>query len=51
MKMYFVAILAPEKINADALKWKLYFREKFGCRAALHSPAHITLVPPFWMKE
>ena len=24
-------------------------KEKFGCEAALRSPAHITLVPPFWM--
>lgn len=47
--MYFIAILAPEEINKQVLKWKHYFKEKFDCSAALKSPAHITLIPPFWM--
>jgi 2'-5' RNA ligase len=47
--MYFIAILAPEAINRQALKWKLWMQEKFNCEAALKSPAHITLIPPFWM--
>ena len=25
-------------------------QERYGCAAALRSPAHITLVPPFWMR-
>ena len=25
-------------------------KEKYNCEAALRSPAHITMVPPFWMK-
>ena len=25
-------------------------KERYGCEAALRYPAHITLVPPFWMK-
>src|SRR5215468_2128285 len=24
-------------------------KERFGCLVALRSPAHVTLVPPFWM--
>jgi len=24
-------------------------KERYGCEAALRSPAHITLLPPFWM--
>ncbi len=51
MNMYFVALVAPPDINADVLKWKNFFKEKFGCTVALKSPAHITLIPPFWMKE
>lgn len=51
MNMYYIAILAPEEINTEVLKWKHFFKEKFGCVAALKSPAHTTLIPPFWMKE
>jgi 2'-5' RNA ligase len=51
MNMYYIAILVPEKINTQVLKWKFYFKEKFDCEAALKSPAHITLIPPFWMKQ
>ena len=50
MNMYYIAILAPEEINSQVLKWKSYFKEKYNCSAALKSPAHITLIPPFWMK-
>jgi 2'-5' RNA ligase len=49
--MYYIALLAPEEINKDVLKWKKFFRDVYGCTAALKSPAHITLLPPFWMKE
>lgn len=48
-KMYFLAVVAPAHINEQVLKWKHYMREHYGCAVALKSPAHITLVPPFWM--
>ena len=51
MDMYFIALVAPEKINADVLKWKTWFRDHYGCGVALKSPAHITLIPPFRMQE
>jgi len=51
MNMYFVALVAPEEINLQVLKWKNFFKEKYGCTVALKSPAHITLLPPFWMNE
>jgi 2'-5' RNA ligase len=51
MNMYYIAILAPEEINRDVLKWKNYFKDHFECTVALKSPAHITLIAPFWMKE
>ena len=51
MNMYYIAIVAPEKINQQVLKWKTYFKDHFECTVALKSPAHITLIPPFWMKE
>jgi 2'-5' RNA ligase len=49
--MYFIALVLPEKINDDILKWKLFMKEHFNCVAALRSPTHITLVPPFWMND
>jgi len=49
--MYYIAIVAPEVINQEILKWKNYFKDHFECSVALKSPAHITLIPPFWMEE
>jgi len=49
MEMYFIALVAPEDINTQILKWKHLMQERFECNVALRSPAHITLVPPFWM--
>jgi len=51
MNMYYIAIVAPEVINQEILKWKNYFKDHFECSVALKSPAHITLIPPFWMEE
>lgn len=50
-RMYFIAIAAPADINRQVLQWKHYMRDNFGCTVALKSPAHITLIPPFWMDE
>jgi 2'-5' RNA ligase len=49
--LYFIAIVAPVPINAEVLVWKKYMEREYGCVAALRSPAHITLVPPFTMKK
>lgn len=49
--MYFIALVAPDDINRQVLQWKERMKEKYGCVAALKSPAHITLIPPFWMKQ
>ena len=51
MNMYFIAIVAPEEINQQVLKWKNFFKERYECSVALKSPAHITILPPFWMNE
>jgi len=50
-KMYFLAILTPSQVNSKVLEWKYYMREHFGCVVALRSPAHITMIPPFWMDQ
>ena len=51
MNMYFIATVAPEGINQQILKWKNVFKERYECSVALKSPAHITIVPPFWLNE
>lgn len=51
MNMYFIALVAPTEINDQVLKWKNFFKEHYQCIVALKSPAHITVIPPFWMKE
>ena len=49
--MYFIAIVLPGELNKKVLKWKNFMHERFGCKVGLKSPAHITLIPPFWMHE
>ncbi|MBC7829469.1 MAG: 2'-5' RNA ligase family protein [Chitinophagaceae bacterium] len=49
--MYYIAILAPGEVNEKILQWKHFMRDRFGCIAALKSPAHITLISPFWMNK
>jgi len=49
--MYFLALVAPDNINQQILKWKLWMKENYQCEVALKSPAHITMVPPFRMNQ
>jgi len=48
--MYYIAIVTPADINKQVQKWKQYMKDNYGCAVALKSPAHITLIPPFWNK-
>lgn len=50
MNMYFIALVLPPHLNEKIQKYKEWMRERFGTRVALKSPAHITLVPPFWLE-
>lgn len=47
--MYFIAVLCPEELNQKLLQYKLWMKQQFGCVVAMKSPAHITIIPPFWM--
>lgn len=49
--LHYIALMAPDRINDQVRRHKLFMLEKFQCRAALKSAAHITLVPPFHLKE
>ncbi|MBI5858586.1 MAG: 2'-5' RNA ligase family protein [Sphingobacteriales bacterium] len=49
--MYFIAILCPPATDEKIFQCKQWMKEQFGCTVALKSPAHITLLPPFWLEE
>lgn len=49
--LFFIALVAPNDVNRQVKEWKLYMRDRFQCKVALKSPAHITLIPPFQMPE
>jgi 2'-5' RNA ligase len=49
MDMYFVALVLPEELDKKVLVWKQYMFQNFKCTVGLKSPAHITIIPPFWM--
>ena len=51
MPLYFIAVPAPSPIAEKICSWKTDLGERFGTKASLRSPAHITLVPPFYLKE
>ena len=44
---YFLALIPPADIQADANELKHAFRARYGSQAALKSPPHITLQAPF----
>jgi 2'-5' RNA ligase len=50
-QLYYIGIVCPEDINAEILSHKHWMRQHFGCKAALKSPAHITLIPSFLMES
>jgi 2'-5' RNA ligase len=51
MNMYFIAVVLPQDLDEKVLHWKKYMQEKYRCKVGLKSPAHITIVPPFWLES
>lgn len=49
--MYFVALVLPGGLDEKILPLKKWMAENYNARVGLKSPAHITIVPPFWMEE
>ena len=47
---YFIAIVLPSPYQHQVMAMKEYVRDHFGSKAALRSPAHITLHMPFEYK-
>lgn len=46
--MYYMAIVCPDAINEQVLQYKQWMQLHYDCKVALKSPAHITLVAPFY---
>jgi 2'-5' RNA ligase len=46
--MFYFALLCPEPVDHRVQVLKQWVRDQHGAKAALKSPAHITVVPPFW---
>lgn len=46
-KRFFIALLPPKNVQEEATKIKEYFKEVYHSKAALKSPPHVTLQPPF----
>lgn len=46
-RLYFVALIPPEPIKSEVWQMKEEVKSKYGSKAALKSPAHITLHMPF----
>lgn len=49
--LYFLAIIPPKDICEEIFRFKQTAHEKFGSKASLNSPAHITLHMPFKWKQ
>ncbi len=50
ISLFFIALLPPSDIQEYANQIKQYFADRYASRAALKSPPHITLQPPFkWL--
>jgi 2'-5' RNA ligase len=50
-RMYFIALVLPGHLDEKVLAHKQWMQERFGSKVGLKSPAHITIVPPYWMDE
>lgn len=49
--MYFIAIVLPQELDKKILTHKKWLADKYNCKVGLKSPAHITIISPFWMEE
>ena len=46
-KRFFIALIPPKEVQEEATKIKEHFRDVYNSKAALKSPPHVTLQPPF----
>jgi 2'-5' RNA ligase len=48
---YFVAVVPPKPLYNEVQHLKEQVNIEFGSKAALRSPPHITIIPPFWWEQ
>ncbi|MFN4065847.1 MAG: 2'-5' RNA ligase family protein [Thermosynechococcus sp.] len=48
---YFIALLPNPDIQAEVTRLKQYCCDRYQSQAALRSPPHVTLYPPFWWPD
>ena len=49
--LYFIALIPPEPFRQKAWEMKEHFRDTYHSKASMNSPPHITLHPPFKLKQ
>jgi 2'-5' RNA ligase len=49
--LYYIAIVAAPPVAYEIQGFKEEMKQHFGCKAAMKSPAHITLIPPFFFSK
>ena len=49
--MYYITLLCPPEIDEPIAAHKDMMKETFGCEVAAKSPAHLTLVAPFFLSD
>lgn len=49
--LFFIALIPPEPFRQKAWEMKEHFRDEYESKASLNSPPHITLHPPFKLKQ
>jgi 2'-5' RNA ligase len=47
-RMVYFSLVCPESVGRDIRGFQQWLFLRHGARAAMKSPAHITLIPPFW---
>ncbi|WP_017661553.1 2'-5' RNA ligase family protein [Baaleninema simplex] len=51
LSLYFIALLPPLTVRREITQLKEYVRDTYNSQAALKSPPHVTLQPPFKRTE
>ncbi len=49
--MYYITILCPPEIDEPIAEHKAMMKANFGCEVAAKSPAHLTLINPFFLSN
>jgi 2'-5' RNA ligase len=48
---HFIGVLAPEGLADQLNRCRAWMGDSFGCRSGFSTPIHVTIIPPFSMKD